>query len=123
MAACGGHAAEASEPATAQEMKDDTFDEVVGGVGDGDHLRTRLGACAFEECVANLARGSLHRTLRQSCGASLRDERHSKAPAPRCDLLRDTFGAPTQSVVVVCGDNLEATLVQSHEQRGRVMTA
>ena len=122
MAARGGHAAEARESASAQEMEDDTFDEVVGGVCNRDHLRACLAARAIEECVANLARSSLHRTLRQRCGASLGDERHSKPPAQRCDLLSDTFRARTQSVVVVCRDNFESTLVESHEQRRGVRT-
>jgi hypothetical protein len=123
MTARCGHAAEARESASAQEVEDDTFDEVVGGVCDRDHLRACLAAGAIEECVANVARSSLHRTLRQRCGASLGDERHSKPPAQRCDLLRDTFRARAQSVVVMCRHNFESTLVQSHEQRCRVRTA
>jgi hypothetical protein len=49
MTARGGHAADARESASAQEVEDDTFDEVVGGVCDRDHLRACLAARAIEE--------------------------------------------------------------------------
>src|SRR5205807_4209814 len=72
MAAAGGHAAQAGEPTPPQKMKDDSLDQVIGGVRDGDDVRACLDAGAIEKRVAERPGCRLERTPRQGLGATLR---------------------------------------------------
>src|SRR5207247_10869269 len=80
-----GHAAKAREATAAKHVEDDALDEVVGGVGAGDHS----GACgesrALEERIAQLAGGGLERSPAKWLGPPFGDHLD---PEPRAAIAR-----------------------------------
>ena len=117
------HAAKSRKAAAPQHVQRDAFDQVVGGVGDRDGISARVDFRAFEERVAQLARRSLQRALRERLRAPLGDQPNVEARAEVGDMKRNQVGALAKSVVVMRGDEVVPGLVQGDQEGGRVRSA
>jgi len=72
-------------------MKDDALDQVVRGVGQGDHIRAGLGSGPIEERVTERAGRSLQRTFGQRFAPALGDEPDAKARATASEPSRNAW--------------------------------
>src|SRR5467141_1328714 len=104
-------------------MKDDSLDQVIGGVRNGDDVGACLDAGAIEKRVAERPGGRLERTPRQGLGATLGYQADSQSITQLGHLPRNVIGAFAQRVVVMGRHDIAAGLMQCNEESGRVGAA
>ena len=123
MAAPGRHAAKAGQPTSSQQMKDNAFYDVVGGMRERDEIRACIRASPLEKFIAQRSCARLQRAFGKGRSAALGDEADAQARAELFHLKGHRIRALAQRVVVVSGHDVTSGLVQGDQERGRIWAA
>ena len=106
------HPAQAGQAAPAQQVHGRAFNQVVGGVRQGDLGGGDIRRRALEKLIPQRARRGLHRAPGQWGAAPLDDQTHAEHLAEMAYMVGDERRALLQRVVVVRGHDGVALLAE-----------